>query len=202
MRDNISRRLPRAVAAVDDQRVGGEVRREVAALHVDELEFAPTYCVSQRGIFTRPMSSPIGWCVQVSAMSTRSPAFEPVDGQRAAHVLGQVALEAGHQDRERGHRDGRRHVRCDLQEGLRVGDDKGRGRRRAGPSAWRSSRSWVTRARLSPSSRSRIAMHLRKDEAALRGFLVDRHDEQRDLARRHEVGHHAGDCRRSRQAPA
>ena len=32
------------------------------------------YCVSQRGIFTRPMSSPIGWCVHVSAIEHAVPA--------------------------------------------------------------------------------------------------------------------------------
>ena len=35
----------------------------------------PCTARSQRGIFTRPMSSPMGWCVHDSATRTRSPAF-------------------------------------------------------------------------------------------------------------------------------
>ena len=34
------------------------------------------YWPSQRGIFTRPMSSPMGWCEHASAMRMRSPGFK------------------------------------------------------------------------------------------------------------------------------
>ena len=88
----------------------------------------PTYCVSQRGILTRPMSSPIGWCEQASAMRTRSPGCRSSMASAPRTNSARSPLYRAKRMEKRGQRHVRRRVAGDLQEALRVGDDE---RRRA-----------------------------------------------------------------------
>ena len=124
--------------------------------------------------------------MHVSATRTRSPRREALDGQRAPHLLGEIALKAGHQDRERRHRHAGRHVGGHLQKRLRVGHHEGR---RLVERVERPPQLAVLRHQRQALAVEQIAdrHHLRQDEAPFRRLLVDGHHEHGHLARRHEI---------------
>ena len=146
----------------------------------------PTYCVSQRGIFTRPMSSAMGWWLQASAMSTRSPLLRRSTASVPSTWLTRSPLK-----------------RAKRIEKLVIGTSGGvsaatlrkacesvttsRGGRCRRSRASLSSRSFTTRAMASVSMQVADGLHLRQDEATSRGLLVDGHDEHGHLAGPHEV---------------
>jgi len=115
-------------------------------------------------------------------------ALETLDAQRPADLFGQVALEPGHQDRERRHRHVARHVRRHLEEGLGVGHHQ---RRRPRQPCKR-----VPQLALLRHQRHRLAVQqvadghdLWEDQAALRRLLVDGHDQDGHLTGRHQIRH-------------
>ena len=116
---------------------------------------------------------------------------QPIDRHRAADQLGEVALGAGEEDREGGHRHARRRVGGHLQEGLRVGDHQ---RRRAVQRVERVAQLALLDDQAVGVVVEQVAdrLHLRQDQAALGRLLVDRHHQHDQLARAHEVAEQRG----------
>ena len=182
-----------AGAAVDDQAVvgqGGGVGK-IVALHVVDLELAahvlgePARDLDAADVFAdRVVAAVLGDEDAVAGAQL-------FDGERAGDLRGEVALEAGEQDGEARHGHVERRVGRHLEERLRVGDDQ---LGRTGES-----RDRVLELALLDDQRHGVGvhevadgLHLRQDEAAARGLLVDRHDQHGELARTDQVAEDGG----------
>ena len=117
----------------------------------------PTYWVSQRGILTRPMSSPMGWWLQASAIRMRSPERSSSMASAPATCAVRSPLKRAKRMEKLVMRHVGRRVGGHLEERLRVGDHELGRRGEARDARCLSSRSLTTSAMASLSMRSRMA---------------------------------------------
>ena len=133
MRESISRRFHMQAPQWTTSLIGRQVVREVVPLHVRELELAADV-LREPARDLHPADVLADGVVRAGLGDEHAVAGRSCSmAERPAHQLGQVALEAREEDRERRQRHVGRRVGGDLEERLRVGDDQRRRLASGGP---------------------------------------------------------------------